>query len=118
MSARRRLLNSLVASEFPADVACREALENGADGDLPDLTAGVENLITIYTRRVDHLRRDQVAFLGEDCAERLRSSGHSHVRIGVVLSPEYNFAVFLAPDADQIVSSIAVDASAVGPPLT
>jgi hypothetical protein len=115
-SARRRLLIALEESDSAADVLCRDALEQGAEADLPDLTTPVETLVAIYRRRVDHLRSNEIHFVGDDCPDRLSNSGDAQVRIAVVLSPAYNFAVFLSPDADRVVSCIAVDAAAAGPP--
>ena len=115
-SGRRRLLIALASSEFAADELCRDALDAGAEADLPDMTAPVANLDTIYSRRVEHLRSRSVAFVGDDCPERLRTSGLSDVRIAIVNGVEYNFAVFLDPSEDRVVSCIAVDSAAAGPP--
>ena len=115
-SERRRLLIALASSEFPADALCREALDAGAEPDLPELTTSVANLVTIYSRRVEHLRSRSVAFVGTDCPERLQTSGLSEVRIAIVGGVEYNFALFLDPDEDKVVSCIAVDSAAARPP--
>src|SRR3954452_15333479 len=115
-SARRRLLIALASSEFAADELCRQALEAGAEAGLPDMTAAVARLETIYTRRVEHLRSRAIAFVGEDCPTRLRASGLAEVRLALVSGADYNFAVFLAPEKDEVVSCLAVDSAAAGPP--
>lgn len=56
MAIERAALVAALADVEPADQACRAALEEGATFELSNLTTSTAELVTIYDRRVRHLR--------------------------------------------------------------
>jgi hypothetical protein len=109
MTKRERLMTAL-ATGHAADEACRQELASGASIRLSGATVSVSNLASVYARRVDHPRSLGIRLSGDDVVRRLTESGQAEVRIAGVHGAD-NFAIFLAPDTDQVVASIGVDGS-------
>jgi hypothetical protein len=51
-------------------------------------TVAVSNLVTIYNRRLHHLRERRIRFIGDDTVDRLQDAGVDEVAIAVVPGPE------------------------------
>jgi hypothetical protein len=64
--------------------------------------------VGIYTRRVEHLRRTGIRFVGDDVVERIRASPYASLR-AVGVHGHDNFTLFLAPLEDEVVATIGVD---------
>jgi hypothetical protein len=92
-----------------ADAACISALDGGASFDTTAGAVPVENLVTIYSRRVEHLRRKKARTVGsEEVVERLRLAERP-LRIASVDDHDWHFVVFLDAASGKVVSSWGVE---------
>ncbi len=110
------MLAALVADE-PADRACRAALADGAHYKAgSSRLAPLDELITIYDRRLRHLATRGHSTLGEETLiARLRASESSSVRVESVHGRDFNFIVFLAPRKPHVVACFGVTTEAANP---
>ncbi|GAA1899839.1 hypothetical protein [Asanoa iriomotensis] len=110
----RAELISLLTSGADADVACREALERGADfhvftdegGPIP-----ASQLAPTYRRREAGIHRQGIETLGFAAAvETLETLGNQPVLLGRVVSDEplMSFVLFLTPDTTSVLACLGV----------
>lgn len=113
MAIERAALVAALADVEPADQACRAALEEGATFELSNLTTSTAELVTIYDRRVRHLREKKILSVGADTVvARLRAVPHAKVQLGGVHSDTFNFVLFLDSGELAVLACIGVAASA------
>jgi hypothetical protein len=104
---RARLIAGLDTGR-PADEACRRELVAGAWLHELSSTAPAAHFVTIYARRVKHLRARGIRFVGDDVVEKISTSPHAELRV-VGVHGQDNFTIFLAPLTDEVVATIGVD---------
>jgi hypothetical protein len=102
----------------PVQAACAEAVEQGASvfRSPDDLTVAAAHLVSIYRRRLDHLRAKGAKTIGS--YQFLAQLGHAPPQTALsviaVRGKELNFSVFI--DASrQAVATLGVDRSLENP---
>ncbi|GIF76278.1 hypothetical protein [Asanoa siamensis] len=107
-------LISLLTGDNAADVACRKALELGADFRVSTDEGEpipANELAPTYRRRDEGTRRQGITTLGFDVAVKtLESLGEEPVLLGRVAAdePPMSFVLFLTPDAGSVLACIGV----------
>ena len=116
MSDERLELRSALDESRAADAACAAALDQGASLRTSEHMAGVDDLVEIYARRVEHLGSKHARTIGSDeVVERLRFAD-GRLRIALVDDQEWHFVVFLDASTGRVVSSWGVDSRLAAKP--
>lgn len=109
----RATLAEMLHSDWPADVACRQAILDGAPFEIWEHgPTPVDHLVHIYGLRERHTRQKGIPSIGfADAVTRLRSCGLDAVLIGYVEDVEHrrHFQLFVAVDQSHVVSCLSVD---------
>ena len=95
----------------PVSEACRTALAEGAAFEVFDGTTDVTSLVTIYTRRAEHVSAIGLEHGGfEQALTELRARPAEEVRLGQVTDGvgQRHYQLFLAPDTDDVVACLWV----------
>jgi hypothetical protein len=111
VSDHRQELRDALSSSFPADEACRAALDGGASVRTSSDTAHRDHLVTIYTRRAKHLNQIGARTVGTDEFIDRLDAADGPLRIASVDDDEWHFVVFLSTDG-RVVSTWGVEARA------
>ena len=107
---RAALINAFRRTD-PVSRACISALSGGADFEVFDNTTDVASVVTIYTRRAEHVAAIGLEHGGFDQAlSDLTARSTEDVRLGQITDSagHRHYQLFLAPDADEVIACLWV----------
>ena len=115
MTDQREQFRDALDPNDPAGAACISALDGGATLQVWDDIASRDNLVTIYARRVEHLRENGAPTTGsDDLLKRLAAAGTS-LRLAEVNNDRWHFVIFRDSTTGDVAAVWGVDANLGNP---